>query len=139
MARIGPSKWTGPERKFRMMLVRREIAHECHPGIPSYPRRSADFRVGDTWVFIHGRFWHDPWHSTRKMSKYWRDKVKENSERDAETRAFLKQVGWQCVVIWDDQFTAKRMWQAEAIAEELGRRLSASLEAGRSFHRHTRG
>ena len=50
------SRNTGPERRFRMMLVRAGIRHELHPRIPGIPRRSADFRIGDAFVFVHGRF-----------------------------------------------------------------------------------
>lgn len=109
MARLGPSKHTRAEREFRMLLVRSGVPHELHPPIPGFPRRSADFLVKGVYVFIHGRFWHDPGHRTRSMSSYWREKVRRNSERDAETLASLDAAGLRYMVLWDDQFRASRM------------------------------
>lgn len=102
MAQIGPSKNTRPERRVRMWLVRNGIKHKLHPPIPGIPRRSADFRVGDALLFVHGRFWHDPGAGTRTMSTFWREKILRNAQRDRETRDHLDSTGVRHMTIWED-------------------------------------
>lgn len=137
MARLGPSKNTSCERKVRMMLVSAGVRFTLHPEIPGQPRRSADILVGDTYVFVHGRFWHDPDAGTRRMSKFWRDKVARNYERDVETLFHLRQIGKRTIIVWDDWLTPRNMWRARAALAPVLGRFSASSAAGRSSRRHT--
>lgn len=102
-----------------MMLIRAGLYFKMHAPIPGLPRRSCDFRVGDTFVFVHGRFWHDPEGRSRRMSAYWRRKVRRNAERDEETRLHLKKLGHSVIVLWDDQFTPRNRWQVELVVREL--------------------
>jgi DNA mismatch endonuclease (patch repair protein) len=101
MAVLGPSRWTLPERRVHLCLVRNRVPHRCHFQIPG-TKRSADFKVGDLLVFVDGRFWHDPMHRTRTMSPYWRDKVARNALRDRETRLICRRLGYRVVRLWDD-------------------------------------
>lgn len=101
MARF-KSKNTSPERAFRMLLVRHQIKHVCHPRIPGIPRRSADFRVGKYFVFVNGRHWHDPSGTTKSMAIFWRRKVLKNHERDQDTYRHLLACDYVPVVLWDD-------------------------------------
>lgn len=126
MAVIGPSKNTRPERVFRAMLISRRLKFRCHPPIPGMPRRSADFLVNGVYVFIHGRFWHDSSHATRRMSRLWRDKVSKNERRDYETREHLRIHGHTSTVIWDDQFTKTRIWEVKEVISRLLAKPSAS-------------
>ncbi len=134
MAQIGPSKHTRPERRVRMWFVRNGLCHELHPRLPGLPRRSADFRVQDVLVFVHGRFWHDPRAGTRSMSPYWREKVKRNAQRDRDTRRHLDSVGARYVVLWEDDELSEvlpaRLWP-------LLSKPSASSAAGRSSRTRT--
>lgn len=116
MSQLGSSKSTKPERIFRMMLVRRGVKHALHPRIPGYPRRSADLLVGKTFVFIHGRFWHDPSGRSRTMSTYWRNKVASNHQRDLSTRRQLNRLGYSFITIWCDDLTGDRVRASRAVA-----------------------
>lgn len=106
MAQLGPSKNTRGERRIRMWLVRRGVPHRLHPRIPGKPRRSADVLVdGDLYVFVHGRFWHDPGGPSRKLSGRWVSLVARNQARDADTQAHLASNGLRYTVIWDDRLS----------------------------------
>lgn len=57
-------------------------------------------------VFIDGCFWHGcPQHHTvaRTNAGFWSQKVRRNSERDAETTATLQAAGWLVVRIWEHE------------------------------------
>lgn len=108
MAQLGPSKNTKPERIVRMEMVRLGLRFECHPRVPGCPRRSADFRCGDTFVFVHGRFWHDPRSRSTSISSYWRKKVASNHRRDRSTQRILRRAGLKSIVIWDDALSVNR-------------------------------
>lgn len=135
MARIGPSKNTRPERLVRMWLVRRRMSHRLHVPIHGLPRRSADLRVGEVLVFVHGRFWHDRTGPTRTMSAFWRDKVRRNAERDAETLAHLDRIVQQYLVIWDDDPIEEKL--TEAFLQPQSRPF-ASSGAGRTCRTRSR-
>lgn len=68
-------------------------------------RRRADivFSRARVAVFIDGCYWHGcPIHcrpSGRNLD-WWRDKIKANRQRDAETDYLLNAVGWTVVRVW---------------------------------------
>lgn len=81
---------------FRFRLHRSDL-----PGKPDlvFPK----YRVA---LFVHGCFWHrHP--GCRKAStpksriEFWQSKFDRNVERDVQTMAALKRLGWQPVVIWE--------------------------------------
>lgn len=56
-------------------------------------------------IFVHGCFWHG--HKDCKYSrlpttrnKFWKDKIKRNTERDEKKNSELKTLGWKVVTIW---------------------------------------
>lgn len=57
-------------------------------------------------VFIDGDFWHG-WQFHRwehKLpSKYWKEKIRGNMERDRRNRASLRKAGWIVVRIWEHE------------------------------------
>ena len=56
-------------------------------------------------VFIDGDFWHG-WHFNKwrkKLTPYWREKIKGNITRDRRNRARLRRDGWLVVRIWEHQ------------------------------------
>lgn len=136
MSQIGPSKHTRIERQARMWLVRNRIPHRLHPPIPGHPRRSADIEAGGVYVFLHGRFWHDPSAGTKRMSAFWRKKVRANASRDLTTLQALRRVGAQWTTIWDDQDVASRL---ESRFWRLREILSASSAAARTCRTRSRG
>jgi DNA mismatch endonuclease (patch repair protein) len=56
-------------------------------------------------VFIDGDFWHGyrlpTWES--HLSKFWREKIQRNRERDKRTFAKLRAMGWNVIRLWQHQ------------------------------------
>jgi DNA mismatch endonuclease (patch repair protein) len=102
MARIG-SKNTAPElivRKllfaigYRFRLHRRDLPGK--PDIVFVSRRKA--------IFVHGCFWHAHGCRIGKLPKshvrFWKAKLKGNSERDSRNQRALQDRGWDVLVVW---------------------------------------
>lgn len=88
---------------YRYRLQRRDL-----PGVPdmAFPGRK---KV----IFIHGCFWHGhDCRSGRKIpktnEKYWLPKLARNKDRDALNQAKLRDMGWDCLVIWECQAKDER-------------------------------
>lgn len=64
-----------------------------------------------TVIFINGCFWHKHdcprfvWPSTNE--EYWRIKISRNVERDMQVQSFLREQGWNVLVIWECQLKKK--------------------------------
>lgn len=59
-----------------------------------------------TVVFVHGCYWHrhEGCHLATTPStnaEFWREKFRQNVERDLAARAALEAAGWRVVVIWE--------------------------------------
>lgn len=104
MSRV-KGKDTKPERLVRSLLHRLGYRFRLHrknlPGHPDIvlPRHK---KV----VFVHGCFWHQ--HPGCARSKrpatrvsFWNAKLDRNLERDQETQAALRQLGWAVLVVWE--------------------------------------
>lgn len=113
MAVLGPPKNTKGERTVRMWLTRNGFKFELHPLVKG--TRRADFLVNDVYLFIDGRFWHDPEHTTKTMSKYWRDKIRKNFERDRDTEAWMNENGKKFIRIWDSDLKNPKRWKAKLL------------------------
>jgi DNA mismatch endonuclease (patch repair protein) len=98
-------KDTSPEKAVRSLLHRIGYRFRLHradlPGRPDivFPSRR---KV----IFIHGCFWHG--HDCPRGSRtpktnpeYWKDKIKQNFERDHRHCEDLKVKGWCVLVIWE--------------------------------------
>ena len=61
--------------------------------------------------FIDGDFWHgrslDDLILKRGVDDYWTKKIMRNIERDKEQRQFLKESGWEVLVIWESDINRK--------------------------------
>ena len=110
-----PQRDTRPELKIRSILhklgFRYRVDYQPIKGI----RRRADvaFIGPRVAVFVDGCFWHGcPTHGTWPKSnpKFWRNKIKTNQKRDADTNKRLEEAGWKVVRIWEheDPFDAAR-------------------------------
>ena len=102
MSRIG-SKNTAPElivRKllfaigYRFRLHRRDLPGK--PDIVFVSRRKA--------IFVHGCFWHAHGCRIGKPPKshvrFWKAKLKRNSERDSKNQRALQDRGWDVLIVW---------------------------------------
>jgi DNA mismatch endonuclease (patch repair protein) len=55
-------------------------------------------------VFVDGCFWHGcPEHKTAPATNaaWWAAKLSRNAERDRETDAHLRDIGWTVVRVWE--------------------------------------
>ena len=59
-------------------------------------------------IFVHGCFWHQHADPACNISRrpqsnrdYWIPKLRRNVERDLEHQDFLRQLGWDVLVIWE--------------------------------------
>ena len=83
---------------YRFRLRARDL-----PGTPDLV-----FRARRRVILVHGCFWHQhqkkscPGGRAPKSNlRYWAAKLARNVERDAETLAALKALGWRTLVIWE--------------------------------------
>lgn len=104
MARIR-GRDTGPEmvvrRAAHALGLRFRLHRQDLPGSPDlvFPRRRRA-------LFVHGCYWHrHPGCRLAYVPKsnidFWQKKFDRNVERDIETLAALKAIGWQADVIWE--------------------------------------
>ena len=122
---------TKPEMKVRRWLwshgYRYRLNVKSVPGKPDIVLRA--YR---TAIFVNGCFWHG--HGVREAHneelrmkneellqnsscckipttnrEFWVSKIRRNQERDQENYKMLYENGWQVIVIWECQLTAKKL------------------------------
>jgi len=103
MSRIR-SENTKPEKRIRSFLHSegwRFVLHDKRlPGSPDIvlPKYKSV-------VQVRGCFWHD--HKCKLSSqpktniKFWKEKLKTNSERDKKNDQKLKRLGWKNIIVWE--------------------------------------
>ena len=129
MARIS-SKDTKPEMAVRRLLHALGYRYRLHrrdlPGAPdvAFPGRNKA-------IFVHGCFWHrhegcrrTTTPATRKS--YWEDKFQRNVLRDRKNLTDLRDMKWDCLVVWECETT-----DAPALARRLVSFLSGPEGAAR--------
>lgn len=111
-------------RDTKPELFVRNLAHGIRPGYRLYRRDlpgSPDIAyVGaKKAIFVHGCFWHG--HDCARGGRtpkhnrdYWIAKVARNVERDRHNVAFLAELGWNVLTIWECQLK-----EPEAVADRL--------------------
>jgi DNA mismatch endonuclease (patch repair protein) len=73
-------------------------------------------------VFVDGCFWHGcPDHGTipKANTAWWREKIRANAARDADTIERLQGAGWLAVRVWEHE---RPELASERVAEEVARR-----------------
>ena len=117
---------TKPELKVRRWLwshgYRYRLNVKSVPGKPDIVMRP--YR---TAIFVNGCFWHGhdvewkvesgKWKVTNSdcskipttNREFWVSKIRRNQERDQENYKMLYENGWQVIVIWECQLTAKKL------------------------------
>jgi DNA mismatch endonuclease (patch repair protein) len=99
------SKNTKPELLLRKALhalgYRYRIHNKLLPGKPDIV-----FTKYKTAIFVHGCFWH--YHSECRegripdtKSKFWKEKLSKNVERDLKHQQALISQGWKVIVVWE--------------------------------------
>lgn len=97
---------TAPELRLRRDLHRRGLRYRVDAPLPGLPRRRADllFTRARVAVMVDGCFWHGcPQHGTAPATNrtWWADKLARNVERDRETDAHLRSLGWRVLRFWE--------------------------------------
>lgn len=96
-----PERLVMAELKALHVRFRRNV-----PGLPGRP----DFVIPSARgvIFVHGCFWHQ--HDRCRYApvpasrlSYWRPKLARNRERDRETAAACRRLGWRVSTIWECQ------------------------------------
>jgi DNA mismatch endonuclease (patch repair protein) len=104
MSRI-KNRDTGPEmlvrKKLHEMGYRFRLHRKDLPGKPDIvlPKHK-------TIIFVHGCFWHrHPGckyaYTPKTRAEFWSDKFENNTKRDQNSQAKLKEAGWQVGIIWE--------------------------------------
>lgn len=99
---------TEPEMLLRRELHRRGLRYRVDASLPGLPRRRADilFTRAKVAVFVDGCFWHGcPEHKTAPAANgaWWAAKLARNVERDRETDAHLRSLGWTVLRFWEHE------------------------------------
>ena len=99
---------TVPEKALRSELHKRGLRFRIDAKPVKELNRKADilFRSVKVAVFVDGCFWHGcPIHGTQAKAnaEFWKNKIKRNQERDAETNQLLKKAGWKVIRVWEHE------------------------------------
>ncbi|MDE0778434.1 MAG: DNA mismatch endonuclease Vsr [Nocardioides sp.] len=115
---------TRPELEVRRLVHAMGLRYLVDAAPIRASRRRADlvFRGPRVAVFIDGCFWHAcPEHgmTPRTNTVFWSEKLRRNSERDAETDRLLVEADWLPLRFWEHQDRAE---VAAAVADVVRRR-----------------
>ncbi|MHB1141470.1 MAG: very short patch repair endonuclease [Sulfuricaulis sp.] len=112
-------KNTAPELQVRKALFAKDIRYRLHdkrlPGKPDLV-----IRKYHAVIFVHGCFWHRhhchlfKWPVTRR--KFWREKIKSNSVRDARVKKQLLANDWRVLTIWECSLKGRGRYTIKEIA-----------------------
>jgi DNA mismatch endonuclease (patch repair protein) len=99
---------TAPEKSLRVELHKRGLRYRIDVKPIKVLNRRADivFRSKKIAVFVDGCFWHGcPIHGTKAKAnaEFWRNKIRQNQARDAETNLLLKKAGWKVIRVWEHE------------------------------------
>jgi len=102
------SKDTAPEKALRSELHKKGLRYrtDARPVVSLNRRADIVFRSAKVAVFVDGCFWHGcPIHGTQAKAnaEFWKNKIKRNQERDAETNQLLKKAGWKVIRVWEHE------------------------------------
>ena len=99
---------TLPEVLIRREAHRRGLRYRVDAVLPGMRRRRGDMVFGGrrVAVFVDGCFWHAcPQHESlpRANREWWTEKLRRNTERDRETDAHLRELGWTVLRFWEHE------------------------------------
>jgi DNA mismatch endonuclease (patch repair protein) len=106
----------GPKNSKQELIVRKLIhglgyRYRLHKkGLPGSP--DLVFPKYYKVIFVNGCFWHGCENCYRSRLpktnlKYWKQKIKENKERDLKKIAELESLGWGSMIIWQCELDIK--------------------------------
>ena len=127
------TKDTAPEIALRRALWASGVrGWRLHPkDLPGKP--DLVFRRARLSVFVDGAFWHghpDYYHG--QSGAFWDAKIARNRERDRETNAALRELGWTVLRLWDFEIDANPEECASLVREMLARHTNGRSSSVRS-------
>lgn len=104
MSKIG-CKNTKPELLLRSLLFRKGFRYRIHQkNLAGKP--DIVLKKYNTIIFVHGCFWH--YHKDCQAgkipssnTKFWKDKLERNVEKDQQNVELLQKDGWKVLEIWE--------------------------------------
>ena len=107
------------QRELRARGLRFKRHVRALPGSPDIV-----FQEQKLAVFVDGDFWHGwrlpAWE--RKLSPFWRDKLRTNRERDQRNFRRLRALGWKVIRLWQHQVQSDIRACVARITKALARR-----------------
>lgn len=96
------------EERFRKILCKElyPLGYRYRKNYKSLPGKpDIVFVTQKIAIFIDGDFWHGYQYKTRSKnySKFWKDKIGANIERDLRDYKLLKKMGWTYVRFWEHE------------------------------------
>lgn len=103
---------TAPEKALRSSFHKKGLRFRVDVKPVNELNRRADivFRSAKVAVFVDGCFWHScPIHGTQAKAnaEFWRRKINQNQERDADTNRCLEKAGWKVIRVWEHEDPVK--------------------------------
>lgn len=120
-----PRRDTVPEMAIRSAVHRRGLRFWVDRSPVAKLRRRADllFPRARVAVYVDGCFWHGcPIHGTwpKANADWWRQKIKTNQQRDADTNHLLRAAGWVVIRVWEHEDPEEA---ADTIAQIVAERI----------------
>src|ERR1051326_2945567 len=111
MSRI-KGKNTAPEMQVRKFLFANGFRYRLHDKrLPCKP--DVVLPKIKTVIFIHGCFWHG--HTNCKYfvvpktrTKWWKEKIQGNIDRDFKNYLSLKEQGWKIITVWECELKSEK-------------------------------
>jgi DNA mismatch endonuclease, patch repair protein len=122
-------KDTAPEKALRSAMHHRGLRYHLDEKPLKELNRRADivFRAIKVAIFVDGCFWHDcPIHGTQAKAnaEFWRVKIEQNRNRDADTNLRLKEAGWNVIRVWEHEDPEEAAEKIYFIVKELRKDIS---------------
>src|SRR3989338_264397 len=100
------SRDTKFEREF-IISLRRATRKKFQTNVASIKGKpDIVFQKDKICVFLDSNFWHCWYYPRWKhllKNEFWREKIKNNRERDRKTTAYLRKNGWTVLRIWEHE------------------------------------
>jgi DNA mismatch endonuclease (patch repair protein) len=105
-------KDTKPEMIVRRFLHSNGFRYRLHvKNLPGKP--DLVLPKYNSVIFVHGCFWHAHenckyFRIPKTRTKWWKEKLYGNKERDEKNIRQLKEVGWNVIVVWECELKSNK-------------------------------
>lgn len=122
MSRI-KSKNTKPEIVVRKLLYSKGYRYRIHYKLTGKP--DIVFTKKKIVIFVNGCFWHGhknckESHIPKTNSKFWKEKILKNIDRDYKNEKELTKSGWKVLTFWECSLEKKLDTQLNRLLKILG-------------------